>query len=150
MYMHVHYGSRLGLDGVLSPVSRFKIGETGGMDFEPLPLAALPNLPAALSDDDLVAQAPGVRGQLLRRLETIWAYCEDEIEASKLEQRSDPRFADLGLRTLDRIARLYRLEKVPAPVAEEPEEVSPMQVARTRDMVLKSLAELESRVSDSR
>jgi len=119
------------------------------MDFEPLPLSVSPTLPAALSDEDLVAQAPGVRGQLLRRLETIWGYCEDEIEASKLEQRSDPRFADLGLRTLDRIARLYRLEKVPAVVADEPEEVSVLETARTREMVLKSLAELESRVSSS-
>lgn len=117
------------------------------MDFSPLPADALPSLPTALSDDDLAAQAPGVRGQLLRRLETIWSYCEDEIEVSKLEQRSDPRFADLGLRTLDRIAKLYRLEKVPAVVPEEHEEVSGIEVTRTRDMVLKSLAELESRVA---
>jgi len=119
------------------------------MDFEPVPLSVSPTLPAALTDEDLAAQAPGVRGQLLRRLETIWGYCEDEIEASKLEQRSDPRFAELGLRTLDRIARLYRLEKVPAVVAEEPEEVSVLERDRVRGMVLKSLAELESRVADA-
>lgn len=119
------------------------------MDFEPVPMGMEPVLPAALSDEDLQAQGPGVRGQLLRRLETIWSYCEDEIEASKLEQRSDPRFADLGLRTIDRIAKLYRLDKVAPPVVEEEEEVSPLERARTRDMVLKSLAELESRVSES-
>lgn len=119
------------------------------MDFEPLPIGTMPALPAALSDEDLQKQGPGVRGQLLRRLETIWEYCEDEIEASKLEQRSDPRFAELGLRTIDRIAKLYRLDKVPAAVAEEPEEVSVLEVARSREMVLRSLAELESRVSSS-
>jgi len=118
------------------------------MDFEPLPLSVSPTLPATLSEEEIEKQAPGVRGQLLRRLETIWEYCEDEIEASKLEQRSDPRFAELGLRTLDRIARLYRLEKVPAVVAEEPEEVSVLETVRNREMVLRNLAELESRISD--
>lgn len=120
-------------------------GILGGMDFEPLPINVTPTLPSELTDEDLQNQAPGVRGQLLRRLETIWAYCEDEIEASKLEQRSDPRFADLGLRAIDRIAKLYRLDKVPAPVTDEHEEVSAVEVARTRDMVLRSLEELESR-----
>jgi uncharacterized protein related to proFAR isomerase len=119
------------------------------MDFEPLPLDAVPALPPALSEEEILKQAPGVRGQLLRRLETIWAYCEDEIEVSKLEQRSDPRFADLGLRTLDRIAKLYRLDKAPVTVEEEPEEVSEIEQARTRAMVLHQLQELESRVNGS-
>jgi hypothetical protein len=107
----------------------------------------VPVLPGALDDEALVRQAPGVRGQLLRRLEMVWAYCEDEIEASRLEQRSDPRFADLGLRTLDRIAKLYRLEKPTLVVDEEPEEISEVEAARTRAMVLHSLKELEARVT---
>lgn len=136
------------LGGFLSsPASWFL--DTWRMDFEPLPLDAVPALPPALSEEEILKQAPGVRGQLLRRLETIWAYCEDEIEVSKLEQRSDPRFADLGLRTLDRIAKLYRLDKAPVTVEEEPEEVSEIEQARTRAMVLHQLQELESRVNGS-
>lgn len=98
-----------------------------------------------LTDEQVREQGPAIRGQLIQRLERLWQLTEAEIERGELEQRQDPRFIELGLRTLDRIAKLYRLLDAPKAVAEEPEDESVVSL-RQRQIVEQQLRELEAKV----
>lgn len=93
-------------------------------------------------DEDLIAAQQGlVRGQLIGRLETLWEYAMENLHAG---ERPDPRFAELGVRILDRIAKLYRLQIQPAQLNDpDPEPVEARD--RVRALVLGQLEELERR-----
>jgi hypothetical protein len=70
----------------------------------------------SLDDEQLAESAPRVRYLMLERLEIIWKQVEDHLDP---EKGTDPRWAEIGVRTLDRLARLYRLDKPRAAVEEE-------------------------------
>lgn len=98
-----------------------------------------------LTDEQVQEQGPAVRGQLIQRLERIWEVVSGEIERGELEAHQDPRFLELGLRTLDRIAKLYRLLDAPKGQVEEPEDEGAV-VLRNRQQVEQQLRELELKV----
>jgi hypothetical protein len=120
------------------------------MELFPLP----PQMPAGmdvpvlaheLTDDQVREQQPMVRGQLITRLEWLWKITEAEIERGELEQRQDPRFMELGLRTLDRIMKLYRMLDAPKTAVEEPEEETVVSL-RARQQVEQQVRELEAKL----
>lgn len=102
--------------------------------------------PAApgIGDEHLSASAPLVRALVVARLERIWAVCEPYILGEDLDGarlRPDPRFVEAGIRVLDRLAAIYRLDK---PVPPTP---GVLEGGRDpRELVLEQLAELEHRM----
>lgn len=64
--------------------------------------------PAGIGDEQLTDAAPLVRALVVQRLETIWRTCEPHITGTG--GRPDPRFVEAGIRVLDRLIRLYRLD----------------------------------------
>jgi hypothetical protein len=111
------------------------------MELHPSPVV----LARELTDEQVREQGPAIRGQLIQRLEHLWQLIEAEIERGELEQHQDPRFLDLGLRTLDRIAKLYRLLEAPKAVPEEAEDES-MVSLRQRQLVEQQLRDLEQKI----
>jgi hypothetical protein len=80
-------------------------------------ISATPDV-LSLDDEQIINAQPAVRGLLLQRLEAIWKQVADHLDP---DLGADPRWAEIGLRVLDREARLYRLDKVRA--VEEVEEM---------------------------
>lgn len=60
-----------------------------------------------IGEEQVTGSAPLVRALLVQRLEKIWAVCEPHVDGSV---KPDPRFIEAGIRVLDRLARLYRLD----------------------------------------
>lgn len=112
---------------------------------ELFPLTPVPVLAHELTDEQVYAQGPAIRGQLIQRLERLYTLVEAEVERGELEQHQDPRFIDLALRTLDRIAKLYRLLDPPKVVAEEPE-AEAVTSLRARQQVEQQLREIEQKM----
>lgn len=109
--------------------------------FAPVAWTEPGRLPVELTEEQVSSQQAQVRGQLVGRLERLWEYADRHMDE---DGRPDPRFAELGLRALDRIIKLYRLSE-PAP-EKGPEEVLPeLSRERTRALILGQLQELESR-----
>lgn len=98
-----------------------------------------------LGDDDLARQAAFVRALIVQRLEQIWSTVAPHVDGRLLEDgiRPDPRFVEAGIRVLDRLAKLYRLE---APVRGE-DDPSTVKV-NPATLVAGQLAELEARMSE--
>jgi hypothetical protein len=91
-------------------------------------------------DEDKIAESKArVRFILLQRMETIWRQVEDNLDP---ERGADPRWAEIGVRLLDRYARLYQLDR-PRPVTEEEEDLA-AGVDR-RQLVLDQLSELREK-----
>lgn len=68
-------------------------------------------------DDDQIAESRGrVRFLLLQRMELIWQQVENNLDP---QAGPDPRWAEIGVRLLDRYSRLYGLDKAKAVVEEE-------------------------------
>lgn len=65
-----------------------------------------------IREEDVAASAPMVRALLVQRLEQIWSQCEPHVTGAT---KPDPRFIEAGIRVLDRLARLYRLDIQAAP-----------------------------------
>jgi hypothetical protein len=74
-------------------------------------------LSAALDDETLVAQRAMVRGQLVGYLSGLWQYSSEELESGK----DHVRWAELQLRIIDRLMKLWRLDVVTAAAPEEVE-----------------------------
>jgi hypothetical protein len=91
-----------------------------------------------IREEDVAASAPMVRALVIQRLEQIWSQCEPHVTGAV---KPDPRFIEAGIRVLDRLARLYRLE-VQAAATGMPDE---NPVASAIDSARKQLAELEAR-----
>jgi hypothetical protein len=92
-----------------------------------------------IRDEEIHESAPLVRALLVERYEQVWSVCEPHATGGV--PKPDPRFLELGIRALDRLAKLYRLDQpVPGadPVAGE--------VTGRAEMVLADLLELESRM----
>jgi len=100
--------------------------------------------PVGIGDEHLAASAPYVRALLVTRLEQIWAACQPYIlgvDEQGTRLRPDPRFVESGLRCLDRLASLYRLDK---PVAGAVE--AGQGTRDPKELALAALVELEARM----
>lgn len=113
----------------------FARGRLGSVELEAGPRRGI-------RDEDISDAAPLVRALLVERLELIWRNCEPHIE--RTEGRPDPRFVEAGIRVLDRLSRLYRLDH---PVAGGDGPDTPL--IPTAQLVSKGLEELEARMADA-
>jgi hypothetical protein len=97
-----------------------------------------------ISDEDLGHQAAFVRALVVQRLEQIWATVAPHVNGQLAEEglRPDPRFVEAGIRVLDRLSRIYRLE---APM-QSSQDAGPVVDAAV--LVSSQLRELEARVRD--
>jgi hypothetical protein len=94
-----------------------------------------------IRDEEIHDSAPMVRALLVERLEQIWSVCEPHVTGTM--GKPDPRFVEAGIRVLDRLARLYRLDQ-PVPASNE---VTGDLISQ-RDLVLAGLRDLEIRMQD--
>lgn len=67
-----------------------------------------------IGEEQVTGSAPMVRALLVQRLEQIWSVCEPHVSG---DVKPDPRFIEAGIRVLDRLAKLYRLD---APLSSSP------------------------------
>lgn len=77
----------------------------------PRELSVLRGLAAEMTDEDIERQKPGNRGLMLSELQGILQRCREQAD----EHPGDPRWDELVLRTLDRLAKLMRLYEVSGP-----------------------------------
>ena len=94
----------------------------------------------SLSEEQLAESSARVRYLVMERLERIWANCEPYMNGD--EGKPDPRFIEAGIRVLDRLSRLYRLER-PVPGDNLPDSQAAISV---RDLVRQQVLELEQRM----
>jgi hypothetical protein len=104
------------------------------------PMTSLDLSGRGIGDEQIHDSAPLVRALVVQRLEQIWTVCEPNIVGTA--GKPDPRWAEAGIRVLDRLARLYRLDS-PVPGADQPEG----DLVPRADLVLAGLRELEARMS---
>lgn len=71
-------------------------------------MTQLDTQPAGIGEEQLQDRAPLVRALVVQRLEMIWRTCEPHITGAS--GRPDPRYVEAGIRVLDRLMRLYRLD----------------------------------------
>lgn len=74
---------------------------------------------AGIRDEDVTASIPFVRALVVQRLEQAWRACDPHIQVqvnpdTGLVMRPDPRFIEAGIRILDRLSNLYRLNSATA------------------------------------
>jgi len=94
--------------------------------------------PQGIGEEQLTDAAPLVRSLVVQRLETIWRTCQPHIDGTG--GKPDPRFVEAGIRVLDRLMRLYRLD---TPQAAPP---ATSDSGDSAALVEARLQELESRV----
>ena len=91
-----------------------------------------------IGDAEIHDSAPLVRALVVQRAEKLWRsvepYCDGELS------KPDPRFIEAGIRLLDRLAKVYRLDQ-PVPSSEG----SQGDLIPVSQLVLKQLEELEQR-----
>lgn len=104
-------------------------------------MEAIEASPRGIRDEDIHDAAPMVRALVVERLEQIWSTCSPHVTGGV--PRPDPRFVEAGIRVLDRLMKLYRLE-APVPGADQPSGES----ISNSELVLAQLQELEARMSD--
>lgn len=104
-----------------------------------------------LTDTDLSRDQARMRALVAGRLERIWGACEPHLSLredpiSGEPVKPDVRFLEAGIRVLDRLSRLYRLDQ---PAQADPE--AGRSTPGARELVKAGLAELEARMTaDSR
>ena len=74
----------------------------------PAAQARIKDLPHEIRDEDIERDKPGYRGFLLQELRGVLALCDQGDE-------DDPRWPELRLRALDRVAKLLRVYEPDAP-----------------------------------
>ena len=94
-----------------------------------------------IGEEQIAGSAPLVRALVVQRLELMWRTCEPFIDASA--GKPDPRFIEAGIRVVDRLTKLYRLDS-PVSGMNEPDSVTRTD---TRELVRAQLVELEARMS---
>lgn len=97
-------------------------------------------LPAALDDAALEAQRPAVRGLLVERLSGLWDTAAEELDGGK----DRVRWAELQLRVVDRLMKLYRMDQ-PAPADPEDDDTAGIEQERLRLAVIRDLDDLADR-----
>lgn len=93
-----------------------------------------------IGEEQLSNSAPLVRALVVQRLELMWRTCEPFINAEA--GKPDPRFIEAGIRVVDRLTRLYRLDS-PVHGANEPDTGTRTD---TRELVRLQVGELEARM----
>lgn len=94
-----------------------------------------------IGDEQVADSAPLVRALVVQRLEQIWTTVEPHVTGAA--GKPDPRFIEAGIRVLDRLSRLYRLD-LPVPGSDQPSgDAVPLS-----DLVSAGLRELETRMAD--
>lgn len=91
-----------------------------------------------LGEEQITDTAPYVRALLVQRLEQVWSTCEPHVTG---QVKPDPRFIEAGIRVLDRLSKLFRLD---APVAGSTELIS-QDPEVLRAGIRAAVAELEAR-----
>lgn len=94
----------------------------------------------SISEEQISEASSRVRYLVAERLERIWAACEPYMSGE--EGKPDPRFLETGLRAMDRLAKLYRLDR-PVPGENVPDAQSRVEV---RKLVQAQVLELEERI----
>ena len=94
-----------------------------------------------IREEELHESSPLVRALVVERLEKMWAACEPQILG--VAGKPDPRFMETGVRIVDRLIRLYRLD---APVPNQ--DAGDGDLVPMVDLVSRGLAELEARMND--
>lgn len=96
---------------------------------------------AGINEEQVAGSAPLVRALVVERLELMWRNCEPHINGSA--GKPDPRYMEAGIRIVDRLSRLYRLDQ-PQAAENEPDSVSRVD---KRELAAAGLAELEQKLS---
>jgi len=94
-----------------------------------------------IGDEQVSESAPLVRALVVQRLEQIWTVCEPHVTGDM--GKPDPRFIEAGIRVLDRLTKLYRLD-LPGPS----QDAGDGDLVPKADLVLAGLKELETRMND--
>lgn len=94
-----------------------------------------------IGEEQVTGSAPMVRALLVQRLEQIWSVCEPHATGAV---KADPRFIEAGIRVLDRLARLYRLD-LPLTAAGKVDQ-DPLQTAL--QAAVDQVAVMEARMRD--
>lgn len=94
--------------------------------------------PRQIGEEEIAEAAPKVRALVLERLELIWAQVEPHLQRDP-DEKPDVRFLEAGIRVIDRLSKLYRLDQ---PAAALPQESS---IIDSRALVLAQLAEIAAR-----
>ncbi len=98
--------------------------------------------------EEMLAESAGrARWLIMGRLEQIWKTCQPHVDGSREEEQGsppDPRWAEIGVRVLDRMVKLQRLDRSAA--AADPED-EPFTSEETRRAILASLEDLEGRTA---
>jgi hypothetical protein len=93
-----------------------------------------------IGEEEVTGSAPMVRALLVQRLEQIWSVCSPHVDGSV---KPDPRFIEAGIRVLDRLARLYRLD---SPLTSgKTDDMDP--VLTQREAAIAQMVELEARMT---
>jgi hypothetical protein len=92
-----------------------------------------------IGEEEVAGSAPMVRALLVQRLEQVWSVVQPHVDGTV---KPDPRFIEAGIRVLDRLAKLYRLE-LPLTAA-NPVDLDPKETAL--DAVRLQVEELEARI----
>lgn len=92
-----------------------------------------------IGDEQIHESAPLVRALLVERYEQIWSTCSPHVTGEI--GKPDPRFIEAGIRVLDKLAKLYRLEQ-PVPGTLEVDQA----MVGNAELVLSGLKELEARM----
>ncbi len=93
--------------------------------------------PFELGEDLLAERAPANRAIALMRLEMIWKEVEANLDP---ELGADPRWAEIGLRVIDREAKLLRLDQRAADEQEDDQDVTAIDRGK---LIEHQLAEIE-------
>jgi hypothetical protein len=102
----------------------------------------------ALSEADVEAQRDGVRGQVAGEYNRLYQYCMTNL-GEDAEGNTDVRFAELAVRILDRVVKVYRLDR-PSVTSEPDEEAVEVATERRRAAVSAQLDQLAGRQSTTR
>jgi hypothetical protein len=94
-----------------------------------------------IRDEDIHESAPLVRALVLQRLEQLWRTLDPYVSGDA--GKPDPRFLESGIRVLDRLVKLYRLDR---PVPQTPEATD---LTAAHELVQAGLRELEARMADT-
>ena len=123
-------------------ICMFAQGDTGGMEWSPPDPGTLDLGGKGIRDEEVAASAPLVRALVVQRLEQVWRSCSPHIDGAA--GKPDPRFIEAGIRVLDRLAKLYRLDS-PVPGAEHTD----TDLIPASELVIAGLLELEQRQRDA-
>lgn len=106
---------------------------------EPAIREKLRKLPQAIRDEDIERDKPGHRGLFLEQFQAILDRCDSG-------DPDDPRWDELRLRTLDRMAKLLRVYEADAPTGRQ----GPGNPKDLADAAARALVELEASLAETR